>query len=76
MNKAEKAKVAQIKDEMGRGWLKYLMDNTGKAHDFVSKMVNRLETNRKEWQWVIRRIEEQKAIKAKNERETVAVLSA
>ena len=75
MNKAEKAKVAQIKEEMGRGWLKYLMDNTGKAHDFVSKMVNQLQTFRPEWQWVNKRIEEQKALKTANEKELERALA-
>jgi hypothetical protein len=75
MNKAEKAKVAQIKEEMGRGWLAYLMENAQKSHDFVSKMVNQLQTNRTEWQWVIKRIEEQKALKAENERKLAEALS-
>jgi len=75
MTDAEKAKVAQIKEEMGRGWWGYLMTSTGKSHQFVSKMVNNLEIKRTEWQWVIKRIQEQKELKAKNEAATDAVLS-
>jgi hypothetical protein len=75
MTDTEKEKVEQIKAEMGRGWWTYLMENTGKSHQFVSKMVNGLETRRPEWQWVIKRIQEQKAIKAHNEAATDEVLA-
>ena len=75
MDKAQKAKIAQIKAEMGRGWLEDLMARTGKSSFFVSKMVNQLQTDRTEWQVVTARITEQKALKAKNEAELEKALS-
>lgn len=75
LDKVKQLKVAQLKEQLPHDWLKQLLALTDKKRWYLSKMVNKYQTRKPEWQTLLKILEDQKATTQNTEERIDQVLA-